>query len=103
MPTTLEIKFHNAMEDIYRRAKEEVGYNAAKFRKMVADLGGVETAKRLINASGVSDGYTALWEEGRLDLTVEAMLIDGPEFHPLFTEDELDICRKRLKEYSHDI
>jgi len=99
MPTTLEIKFHNAMEDIYRRAKEEVGYNAARFREMVADLGGVEAARRLINANGVSEGYVALWQAGRLDLTVEAVLIDRPEFHPLFTEAELKICRKRLKDF----
>lgn len=68
MPTTLEVAFHEAMEDIYRRAREEAGYNATVFRGMVAEHGGLETARRLINAKKVSDGYTALWERGRLDL-----------------------------------
>ena len=102
-PTELEIAFHHAMEEIYHRAKDEAGYNATVFRRMVAEHGGVETARRLINASNVSDGYTALWEKGRLDLTMEAMLVGRPAFHPLFAEAELRICRKRLKEYGYDI
>ena len=103
MPTELEIAFHHAMEEIYQRAIDEAGYNAMAFRGMVAEHGGVETARRLINASQVSDGYTALWERKCLDLTMEAMLVGRSEFHPLFTEAELQIRRKRLKEYGHDI
>lgn len=102
MPTELEIEFHRAMEEIYQRAQDEAGYNAKLFRQMVADHGGVEAARRLINASQVSDGYTALWERKRLDLTMEAMLIGKPKFHPLFTEADLYICRKRLKDYGYE-
>ena len=101
MPTTLEGAFHSAMEDIYRRAREEAGYNATAFRRMVAEHGGPETARRLINAHTVSDGYTALWERGRLDLTVEAMVVETPQFHSLFTDVELEICRRRLSEYGY--
>ena len=103
MPTQLEEKFHSAMEDIYRRAKEETGYNATAFRRMVAEHGGPETARRLINAHTVSDGYTALWERGRLDLTVEAKVIETPLFHGLFTRDELEICRRRLSDYGYAV
>ena len=102
MPTELEIDFHHAMEEIYQRAKGEAGYNATAFRRMVAEHGGVETARRLISASQVSDGYTALWERKRLGLTMEAMLIGRSEFRPLFTEAELQICRKRLKDYGYE-
>ena len=101
MPTQLEVEFHSAMEDIYRRAKEEAHYNATAFRRMVAEQGGLETARRLINANRVSDGYTALWERGRLDLTVEAKVIETPQFHSLFTEEELETCRRRLSDYGY--
>ena len=101
MPTALEEAFHAAMEDIYRRAKDEAGYNATKFRGMVAEHGGPEAARILINANAVSDGYTALWERERLDLTVEAKVVETPQFHALFTEEELEICRRRLKEYGY--
>ena len=101
MPTQLEVEFHEAMEDIYRRANEEAGYNPTVFRRMVADHGGLEAARRLINSEKVSDGYTALWERGRLDLTVEAMVTATPVFHSLFTTEELGVCRRRLREYGH--
>ena len=64
MSTTLEEAFHSAMEDIYRRAKEEAGYNATVFRRMVAEHGEPETARRLINAHTVSDGYTGTVGKG---------------------------------------
>lgn len=103
IPTELEIAFHRAMEEIHQRAKDEAGYNATVFRRIVAEHGGVKAAKRLINASQTPGGYTALRERGRLDLTMEAMIVGRPEFHPLFTEAELRTCRKRLKEYGYDI
>ena len=103
MPTQLEVKFHEAMEDIYRVAKDEADYNATLFHGMVAEHGGLETARRLINAKTVSDGYTALWSRGRLDLTVEAKVTETPEFHSLFTTEELQICRRRLREYGYPV
>jgi hypothetical protein len=99
MTNPIELQFHEAMLDIYRRAKSEAKYNAIRFLQMVTDHGGVRTARMLINSTNVSEGYTALWERGRLDLTVEAMILDNEKFQSLFTEDELAICRKRLKQY----
>ena len=91
------------MLEIYRRAKKEAKYNAQRFLQMVVDHGGLETAKILINAENVSDGYTALWERGRLDLTVEAMVIENDKFHSLFTDEELQICARRLKAYNYKV
>jgi len=62
---------------------------------------GLETARILLNSANVSEGYTALWERGRLDLAVEAVIHDNPKWHPLFTQDELDICTKRLTVYRY--
>jgi hypothetical protein len=101
MPTPIENQFHEAMLNIYRRAKSEAKYNAQRFLQMVVDHGGLEAARMLINAEAVSDGYTALWERGRLDLTVEAMVLSAPQFHALFTENELAICRNRLADYEY--
>ncbi|MCG8477245.1 MAG: hypothetical protein MI784_17400 [Cytophagales bacterium] len=68
---------------------------------MVIDHGGVETARMLIHADTVSDGYTALWERERLDLTIEAMIINSKKFHSLFTEEEIHIRSQRLKDYGY--
>ncbi len=61
----------------------------------------LSTAKFLINADKPSDGYTALFEKGRLDLTVEAMVVEEPRWYPLFTEEELTRARKRLSAYGY--
>ncbi|MBZ0217499.1 MAG: hypothetical protein K8F25_13150 [Fimbriimonadaceae bacterium] len=98
----LEKDFDDAMFDIYRRAKSEANYNATIFLRMLHDRGGLVTAKALINAPKVSDGYTALHEKGRLDLTVEAMVVQSPKWHPLFLEEELDKARKRLIDYNYE-
>jgi len=103
MPEQQDIEFHEAMLNIYRQAKSEAKYNAQRFLQMVVDHGGVETAKMLIHSENVSDGYTALWERGRLDLTVEAMIIESPKFHSLFSDDEIKICSKRLIGYRYEI
>ena len=99
--TALQDQFHERMLEIYIRAKSEANYNATIFLRMLNDHGGLETARRLIHALAVSDGYTALWERKHLDLTVEAVIHDNPIWHPLFTEEELEICANRLREYEY--
>jgi hypothetical protein len=94
--------FEKAMHGIYARAKLEANYNATIFQQMLSNREGLGTAKYLLNTATVSEGYTHLWERGRLDLTVEALVIDNPQWHDLFTGDELTRARKRLREYGYD-
>ena len=98
---SLEHEFDQAMHDIYRTAKNEAGYRARIFRKMLHRQGGLATAKQLINAPNVSDGYTALWERGRINLTVEAVVIENTQYHSLFTSEELARAEKRLRDYNY--
>ena len=100
MPTKTEIQFHEAMLDIYRRAKAEAGYRASAFLSMVVEDGGLKTAQRLLHAATVSDGYTALYARGRLDLTVEALIL-RPEWQDLFTDDERRIAVRCLREHDY--
>lgn len=90
------------MLDIYLRAKSEAGYNASRFLGMVSEQGGYEAARALLHASKVSDGYTALWERQRLDLTVEALILKS-EWRDLFSNAERDVARQRLIEYGYDV
>ena len=41
----LSKQFDAAMFDIYRRAKQEAGYNATIFLRMITDRGGLATAR----------------------------------------------------------
>lgn len=99
--TPLERRFHDAMLEIYRVAKAEARYDATIFLGMVSQRGGLATAQYLINTPKPSDGYTALYMRGRLDLTVEAMVIENAAWHELFTDEELAKARTRLKQYEY--
>jgi hypothetical protein len=97
----LEQQFNLAMFEIYRRAKDEAKYPAKIFLGMISDRGGLDTARYLINQPQPSDGYTHLYERGRIDLTVEAMIVESSKWHPLFTSYEIEKARRRLKEYGY--
>lgn len=103
MTSDLQRRFDLEMENIYRRAKFEAKYNATRYLLMLHEHGGLETAHILINAPTVSEGFTKLWYRGRLDLTVEALIFDNPEWHVLFTKEELNIVRKRLADYHYGL
>ncbi len=99
--TELEKAFSKEMVSIYTRAKKECGYNAVRFLQLIGEKGALAAAKQLISKPGETDGFTTLWECGHLDLSVEAHVI-MPEYAQLFTDDEIHMCRERLKEYGYD-
>jgi hypothetical protein len=92
---------HRFEAELVRLATESkaIGYNPSYFLRMIHDLGGVETARRLINSDAPSDGFVKLWELGRLDLTVEALVSRSAEFRSLFSSSEILKAQKRLAEY----
>ena len=102
--TTPELvnQFHRAMINIYTTAKRECGYTATRFFQMVNEIGGLATAKQLISKPGGTEGFTTLWEHGRLDLTVEAHVIK-PEFQKLFTAEEIKMCKDRLLQFNYHV
>ena len=100
MSYDVEAQFDAAMHEIYRRTKEETGYNATRFIQILNEHRGIETARMLLH-SPTSEGYTALWERDRLDLTVEALILDNPEFHTLFEPEEVEMARNRLRDYRY--
>lgn len=101
MPDT-ELRFDTAMMDIYKRALKEAKYDAKRYLQMLIKNRGLETARRLLHSSHVSEGYTALFERKRLDLTVEALIVQS-EWASLFSDEERTIARNRLKEYGYTI
>ena len=101
-PLDLEQAFHQRMHQIYDQAKSECGYTATRFLQMLSEHGGVATAKRLLGSSKYPDGLTRLWEEKRLDISMEATVLQEP-WRQLFTAGELEMARKRLKELGYSV
>ena len=94
-------EFDTAMLGIYQRALSEANYPARSFLDMLFEHGGLETARLLIHKGVPSEGYTRLWELGRLDLSVEALIYENSKWHPLFTAEDLTACMQRLKDYRY--
>lgn len=90
--------FTKAMEQIYDDAVA-IGYRPSAFRRMLAEHGGVETARRLIRGAATS-GFETLWEKKRLDLSVEALMLK-PAWRALFHPGELTMARKRLRDVGY--
>jgi hypothetical protein len=97
----LEDDFNERMLQVHRDGKREGRYSAPLFGNALKERGGLETAKELIHSPAVAPGFTALWERKRLDLTAEAVIVVEEKWHPLFTAEEIAICRKRLAEYGY--
>jgi 5-methylcytosine-specific restriction enzyme A len=100
-PKQIEIQFHKDMLSIYEKAKK-IGYNASRFKQMVANQGGYSVAKKFIQSNTPSEGFISLWELGSLDLTVEALILKE-EYISLFSLEERRIVADRLKEYGYEV
>lgn len=95
-----EAQFHAAMLDIYRVAKRDLSYNATRFLQLVEARGGVQAAKQLLTGPP-SEGFSTLWEKGRLDLSMEAHILK-PEFQDLFTDAERRVAEDRLRQFGFE-
>lgn len=98
----LESRFHEEMKNIYYAAKKEIGYNASRFIQIVSNEGGLKAAKKLITKNGGTYGFEVLWENKRLDLSVETLVLK-PEYRELFTDEEIERCKSRLNDYGYVI
>lgn len=98
---TLEQQFNQDMKNIYVTAKKDLKYNAARFLQLLSQKGGVAAAKQLIAKDGGTYGFEILWEAGRLDLSIEALVL-RPEYGVLFTDEERALCAKRLKDHGYE-
>ncbi|KKC06287.1 hypothetical protein AWC17_08380 [Mycobacterium nebraskense] len=96
----LEADFSQRMKAVYDRGRSEAGYNASYFLSMLSQYGPKETAHKLLASRAISDGFAELWERGRLDLTVEALVVE-PRFSELFSEKEIAIAQRRLAKFSY--
>jgi len=105
-PAALQLRFHEAMLDVFRLAGEATrqrrldgttarGYWATYFLRGVRRHGGQEYARRLLRMAGLTEGFRRLEKEGRLDLSMEALVL-RPEYAGLFTDTELSIAARRL-------
>lgn len=97
----LKARFHQAMMNITEETKK-FDYNPTRFKKMLLADGGYIVAKKLLSSKTVSDGFSVLWENKALNLSVEAVVLQQ-QFKLLFTPEELATAKNRLSEFGYEI
>lgn len=95
---TLEQQFDKAMMDTYKTTVQETKYHPYAFHELLVKNRGVKTAQILVMQDQPTEGFTKLYFLGRLDLTVEYLMLQN-QFQSLFTTAELTEARDRLFEY----
>lgn len=92
-------KFDKEMNNLYKSQKRETGYYSEMNSYVLKDIGGYEAVKRLIHFKEDSEALKLFASKKRLDLAAESLVLKK-DYEKLFTENEKEICRKRLEEYS---
>lgn len=90
-PKTPEQAFTAAWE----KARQEAAALGVHLRPIQGDA--LAAARRILSGHRLSDGFTALADLGRLDLTPEALAVRG-RFTELFTDREANEALTRLLE-----
>ncbi|SFT90336.1 hypothetical protein [Paraburkholderia aspalathi] len=78
-------------------AKRDLGYDPRQFIAMLGVDGGFTAVSKLVGGRNPSDGFTKLWEKGRLDLSVEALVLET-EWNRFFDEQLLQQAERKLKD-----
>ena len=92
-------RFQAHIQDLIERSISECRYRPTAFRAMVHKSGAVEACCRVIMdypADKLPAGFTKLFSCGRLDLTVEAAVLQHP-WCRLFEREILERARDRLQ------
>ena len=97
---TLEEEFTAALRGTVEAARER-NYNATYFLRMLAQYGGLETARRLIAKRDPQAGLMQLWELRLLNDSMEAVMLRS-RFRSLFTDEELAEAKQRLEDLGMD-
>lgn len=71
-------------------------YRPQYFLNMVNELGYYQAAKKIASDKSISDGFTKLALKQRLDLSVESLVVD-PKYDRIFTSEEIDNCKRKLR------
>ncbi len=96
----IELDLFTDMIKIYRETDTQCNYKSAGFFQGIQSNGAITTAKEIINNKEVTEGFIKLAECNRLDLSVEALIVQD-KYKELFTAKERKICLNRLKKYGY--
>lgn len=90
-------KFRRAVAETYDTL-QRMGYGD---HEGLDEFGAIGMVRRHLKSSTVSQGFLKLWEMGRLNISLEALVLRR-EFASMFTDEEREIARQRLHQRGFD-
>jgi len=97
-------RFHQRALQVYEEGKRATGYRGTRYLQKVRKDGGLKAAKSWLKRRGKNDaptgGFLKLVDFGRLDVSLEAQVIQEP-WASLFTQEELAVARDRLARHGY--
>lgn len=80
---------------------KKIGYTPIRFIQMLQQSGNnaLEVVPRLVLKESTT-GLEKLWEKCRLDLSIEAIIVKS-EYRDLFSDEIVNICKKKLQKYGY--
>jgi hypothetical protein len=95
-------RFTEFLREKAAEAKKDLGYSPTEFLRMLSSYGGYQTVSRLIAEKHPSSGFETLWEHRRLDLTVEALVVET-HWRRFFDGTLLQRAEARLKSAGYTV
>ena len=83
------------MEEKFLQALEQARQKAAALGVRIRPVADLKSAQRCLTGSRESDGFWQLADQGRLDLSLEALAVNK-QFTGLFTDEQADTALSRL-------
>lgn len=93
--TKLETEFTAALLSALVQAETVTGVAEVRLQTQAEREGGVRAVQQMLARGQMTRQFGPLSEKKRLDLTPEALVIQG-RFAPLFTDEQVDICLQTL-------
>lgn len=98
----LKEQFRRFLVDNTERVRTVTGFYDSAFMRMVEKHGPILAAKIRIDRAATPEGFVKLWEFEHLELSVEAIVVERREFHPLLDGRTRERAAKRLRSYGYE-
>lgn len=95
--SNMESTFTTALLEQLSKAQKVCGVDETRLRQQAEKLGGVKAVQQMLSRRQETRQFVPLKQMKRLDLSVEALVIQG-KFASLFTDDEVNTCLEALLE-----
>ena len=90
-------RFEADLRALFPEWRRSVGLAQGRLPQMISARGAIGAAQQLLMSPDLSNGFKQLRDGGRLDLTVERLIL-RPEYGSLFTAEQRSVARRKLVE-----